>query len=152
GRRSGWSSSPTPAYWWPAVQRRRVPPPRVPPPPHRPPTPKPSSPDEQTKTKGYPMTTTTAPATGAWANALDLPAAARCDGQHDGAVTLDAAGVVLVAGGADATGTAVRQTAFYNPDPTDARWHAAAALGKARRLHTMTRLADGTVLVAGGIG
>jgi N-acetylneuraminic acid mutarotase len=85
-----------------------------------------------------------------WVTAADLPAAARWDGQHDGAVTLDDTGVVLVAGGADAAGTAVKQSAFY--DPADDKWHPAGALGKARRLHTMTRLADGKVLVAGGLG
>jgi hypothetical protein len=96
------------------------------------------------------ITTAAAPTTGAWAAAVDLPAAARWDGQHDGAVTLDDAGVVLVAGGADAAGVAVQQSAYY--DPADAKWHAAGLLGTARRLHTMIRLADGTVLVAGGLG
>ncbi|MEV6849092.1 kelch repeat-containing protein [Actinoplanes sp. NPDC051411] len=97
------------------------------------------------------MTTTTAgPATGSWARTPDLFAAARWDGQHDGAVTVEDAGTVLVAGGADASGKAVKQSAYY--DPADAKWHAAGALDTARRLHTITPIGNGAALVTGGLG
>jgi hypothetical protein len=97
------------------------------------------------------MTTTAAePDTGSWAGTPDLFAAARWDGQHDGAVTVDDAGTVLVAGGADASGAAVKQSAYY--DPADLKWHAAGTLDTARRLHTLTPIGNGLVLATGGLG
>jgi len=97
------------------------------------------------------MTTTTAePDTGSWAGTPDLFAAARWDGQHDGAVTVDDAGTVLVAGGADASGAAVKQSAYY--DPADLKWHATGTLDTARRLHTLTPIGNGMVLATGGLG
>jgi hypothetical protein len=94
-------------------------------------------------------TTATATATGAWAGAEKLPAAARWDGQHDGPVILDDAGTVLVAGGADATGAAVRQSAVYRPAVD--HWEPVGALTTPRKLHTVTLLLDGMVLVTGGL-
>jgi N-acetylneuraminic acid mutarotase len=98
------------------------------------------------------MTVTTIPtasATGAWAGTDQLPAAARWDGQHDGAVTIDDAGTVLVAGGADASGAAVRQAAIY--DPAHGTWTAVGDLTTPRRLHALTLLPDGKVLATGGL-
>jgi hypothetical protein len=60
-------------------------------------------------------------------------------------------GQVLVAGGADATGTAVATSALF--DPIARTWAAQTApLATARRRHTATRLGDGRVVVAGGRG
>jgi N-acetylneuraminic acid mutarotase len=95
------------------------------------------------------MTSSTVRATGAWTAAADLPTAAAWYGQHDGAVPLDQAGAVLVAGGADAASAAVSATSLY--DPADNTWRAVGALHTPRRLHTLTRLANGKVLVTGGI-
>ncbi|MFC4116404.1 Kelch repeat-containing protein [Nonomuraea zeae] len=95
------------------------------------------------------MTTSTLAATGAWATAADLPVAASWYGQHDGAVLLDDDGRVLVAGGADAGGAALDQSAVY--DPAAQVWQAVGALRTPRKLHTVTRLDDGRVLVAGGL-
>ncbi|MFA1550094.1 Kelch repeat-containing protein [Actinomadura chokoriensis] len=93
------------------------------------------------------MTSSTVAATGQWTSTGALPSARVWSGQHDGPVVLTG-GKVLVAGGADATGTALAQTSLY--DPAAKTWTAAAALHTARRLHTVTRLGDGKVLVTGG--
>jgi hypothetical protein len=87
-------------------------------------------------------------ATGPWTAADDLPTPAAWYGQHDGAVLLDDDSV-LVAGGADAASAALDETAVY--DPTGQRLAAGRPLGTPRQLHTITRLADGKVLVVGGL-
>ncbi len=94
------------------------------------------------------MTSSTVAATGQWTSTGALPFARVWSGQHDGPVVL-ASGKVLVAGGADAAGAALGQVALY--DPAAKTWTAAAALHTARRLHTVTLLGSGKVLVTGGI-
>ncbi|MFF3713058.1 Kelch repeat-containing protein [Streptomyces phaeochromogenes] len=94
------------------------------------------------------MTTPTVAATGAWTAADDLPTPAAWYGQHDGAVLLDDDSV-LVTGGADAASAALDKTAVY--DPTANTWQPVDTLGTPRQLHTITRLADGRVLVVGGL-
>lgn len=59
-------------------------------------------------------------------------------------------GVVLIAGGADATGRPVADTVLF--DPVATTWTAASSLKTARRGHTTTVLPDGRVAVAGGLG
>ncbi|MEU5261522.1 kelch repeat-containing protein [Amycolatopsis sp. NPDC021455] len=93
------------------------------------------------------MTTLTA-ALGTWTSAHDLPTPAAWYGQHDGAVALDH-GIVLVAGGADAGGAALSTAATLG---TDGTWTPTGTMRSPRRLHTLTRLPDGTVLAAGGLG
>jgi galactose oxidase-like protein len=94
------------------------------------------------------MTSPTLAATGQWSTTGDLPAARSWSGQHDGPVVL-AGGKVLVAGGADGSAAPQSSAALY--DPAAATWAATGALLTARRLHTLTLLADGRVLVTGGI-
>jgi hypothetical protein len=96
------------------------------------------------------MTTIAAALTGTWTAAGDLPVAASWYGQHDGAVVLDDAGTVLVAGGADATSAALDDSAIF--DPQAGTWQPVGALRSPRQLHTMTRLPDGRVLATGGLG
>ncbi|MFD9789819.1 kelch repeat-containing protein [Streptomyces sp. NPDC059070] len=94
------------------------------------------------------MTSPTLAATGAWTTAGDLPAAASWYGQCDGPVLLrNDKGVLLVAG-ADANGVAVNRTALYSP--TARTWTAGNPLQVPRRLHTVTLLDSGKVLVVGG--
>lgn len=95
------------------------------------------------------MTTSTAVAVGVWAAAGDLPAATAWQGQHDGPVVL-ADGTVVVAGGSDAAGSSVARTAVF--DPAVGTWQAAGPLHTPRRLHSLTRLPDGRILAAGGLG
>jgi N-acetylneuraminic acid mutarotase len=60
-------------------------------------------------------------------------------------------GAVLVAGGLDATGTAVATTSLY--DPVAATWTPdAQPLATARHRHTTTKLRDGRAVVTGGLG
>jgi N-acetylneuraminic acid mutarotase len=94
------------------------------------------------------MTTSTVAATGVWTDATSLPTPASWSGQHDGAVLLDD-GTVLVAGGADRAGAAIDKSAVY--DPRAKVWQPVGALHTPRQLHTITRLADRTVLVTGGL-
>jgi N-acetylneuraminic acid mutarotase len=90
-------------------------------------------------------------ATGAWSIAGDLPGgAASWYGQHDGPVALDDTGGLLVAGGADANSGPLGRAAVY--DPNGKAWKPTGGLGAPRRLHSLTRLADGRVLAAGGLG
>ncbi|WP_030949580.1 Kelch repeat-containing protein [Streptomyces sp. NRRL S-646] len=94
------------------------------------------------------MTSPTLAATGAWTKTGDLPAAASWYGQCDGPVLLKNDKGVLLAGGADAKGVAVNTTAVYNP--TAKTWTAGRTLQFPRRLHTVTLLDSGKVLVVGG--
>ncbi|QXJ24628.1 hypothetical protein AGRA3207_005995 [Actinomadura graeca] len=59
-------------------------------------------------------------------------------------------GTVLLAGGENARRDAYGGASVY--DPAANAWTATGALTATRRLHTLTRLADGRVLAAGGIG
>jgi hypothetical protein len=84
-----------------------------------------------------------------WTPAGALPVPAAWHGQHDGPVLLEN-GDVLVAGGADASGNSLADAAVY--DTEHGQWHpAAGTLHTPRRLHTLTRLANGTVLAVGGL-
>lgn len=91
--------------------------------------------------------TLAAPAT--WTAARDLARATAWSGQHDGPVVFPDTGNVLVVGGADAAGAALGQAAVYNP--ADDTWTPTPTQPSPRRLHTVTRLADGKVLVTGGL-
>ncbi|MGV9267633.1 DUF6603 domain-containing protein [Kitasatospora sp. NPDC003701] len=82
-------------------------------------------------------------APGSWTVAGGPPSAA---GQVE-AVRLTG-GKVLMAGGADATGSAVAAAALF--DPVAATWTPAPPLAVARRRHSLTRLVDGRVVAAGG--
>lgn len=86
---------------------------------------------------------------GTWTPAGVLPTPAAWYGQHDGPVLLES-GDVVVAGGADAAGRSVRDTAVFDTEHDE--WHPAnGTLHTPRRLHSLTRLADGRVLAAGGL-
>ncbi|GGQ54158.1 DUF6603 domain-containing protein [Kitasatospora griseola] len=84
-------------------------------------------------------------APGGWASVGSLPTPAR----DIEAVRL-ANGKVLIAGGADATGTALAAAALF--DPVAAAWTAAPSPATARRRHSTTRLGDGRVVLTGGRG
>jgi hypothetical protein len=58
-------------------------------------------------------------------------------------------GQVLLAGGADPFGNAVRTAALF--DPATGTWTSIDPMTETRRLHTMTLLPNGKVLAAGGI-
>jgi hypothetical protein len=95
------------------------------------------------------MAAPTATPVGTWARAGDLLTPAAWYGQHDGPVLLDS-GDVVVAGGAKADGSSVADTAVF--DTEHGQWHpATGALHSPRRLHTLTHLADGRILAAGGL-
>lgn len=87
--------------------------------------------------------------TGAWSPVGDLPFEAFWAQPSDGAALLPG-GRVLAAGGEDGRRQPLADTAVF--DPATALWSAAAPLGTPRRLHTVTALADGRVLVVGGLG
>jgi len=95
------------------------------------------------------MTSSILAATGHWTATGALPSASSWYGQHDGAVLLTG-GKVLVVGGAGPASGALANAALF--DPATGKWTATADLLNPRRLHTMTRLDDGKVLVTGGIG
>jgi hypothetical protein len=86
---------------------------------------------------------------GQWAAAGALPVASAWRSQHGRAVTLKD-GRVLVVGGSTSTLDAQSATALY--DPATNAWAAAAPMGTSRRDFATVRLADGRVLVTGGIG
>jgi len=96
------------------------------------------------------MTTATLAAT--WATAPDYGAPVSFTGQHEGAVALKDGKSVLVAGGADPAGAAVKTAGVF--DTTTAKWTDQTPLGTARLLHTVTLLPGdaGLVLVTGGRG
>ncbi|MFE3203189.1 Kelch repeat-containing protein [Embleya sp. NPDC055664] len=93
------------------------------------------------------MTSPAAAAVGTWTKTGDLPVSAAWYGQYDNAVLLKNDKVLLV-GGIDAASVVLTRTAVY--EPTAATWTAAVPLRFPRRQHTVTRLDDGNVLVAGG--
>lgn len=100
------------------------------------------------------MSSSTGPAVaaspaGTWTAGGDLPAAACWLGQHDGAVVLGGGDRVLVAGGAGPSGAGLTLSTVYTVAAKT--WAPAGALNAARRLHSLTRLADGSVLAVGGI-
>jgi Kelch motif/Galactose oxidase, central domain len=93
------------------------------------------------------MTAPTETPVGTWTTGDDLPTPAAWYGQHDGPVEL-AGGAVVVAGGTDAEGFSVADTAVFEHDA----WQPAeGALVTPRRLHTLTRLENGKILAAGGL-
>ena len=97
------------------------------------------------------MTTFTAATVGTWTtDAHDLITPAAWYGQHDGPVLLQD-GTVLVAGGADATASAIPDTAVFTPATGAGEWRAKDPLHTPRQLHTLTLLTDGKVLAAGGL-
>jgi hypothetical protein len=85
-----------------------------------------------------------------WSAADEYVVAACWRGQHDTAVVSQDGTKILVAGGADAAGVALRQSAVY--DIAGDEWSATALLGTARQLHALTLLPGGKVLATGGIG
>jgi N-acetylneuraminic acid mutarotase len=94
------------------------------------------------------LPTTTGVATATWKTGGDLPTPAAWYGQHDGPVLLDG-GAVLVAGGADAASGSLPDAALF--DAAHDVWTKTAPMGAPRRLHSLTRLADGRVLAVGGL-
>ncbi|MFL6122651.1 Kelch repeat-containing protein [Actinophytocola sp.] len=94
------------------------------------------------------MTTSTL-AADTWSPTPDYVIAACWQGQHDGAVVLKDGTKILVAGGANATGAGLRDSAVF--DLTAGTWSTTILLGTTRQLHTLTLLPSGKVLAAGGI-
>ncbi|AZM49244.1 Kelch-like protein 17 [Streptomyces sp. WAC 06738] len=89
-----------------------------------------------------------APAAGTWTAAGALPGPAYWAGAQSGAVPL-ADGTVLMAGGEDHRRNAQDTAVLF--DPAAGEWQPTSALSVSRRLHTLTKLADGRVLAAGGL-
>ena len=85
---------------------------------------------------------------GAWTASGDLPFAGFWGQPSDAAILLSD-GRVLIAGGEDGRRTPLSSAALFTP--AAGTWAAAAPLSTPRRLHTATKLADGRVLVTGGI-
>ncbi|WP_369174522.1 Kelch repeat-containing protein [Streptomyces sp. R28] len=90
-------------------------------------------------------------AEGSWAPAGDLPQSGYFALPDAAAVVLGEAygHRVLIAGGEDAARTAQRGVALF--DPIEKKWEPTGSLSVARRLHSTTKLADGRVLVVGGL-
>jgi hypothetical protein len=97
-------------------------------------------------------TASTAALAGTWAPTADLTTAAAWYGQHDGAVPLGDSGKVLLAGGADAASNPLGLAYFIDSKAQNPSWQPAGTLHTPRRLHSITLLANGKVLVAGGLG
>jgi N-acetylneuraminic acid mutarotase len=95
-----------------------------------------------------PLRAETVAASGTWTASGDLPVAGFWGQPADAAVLLKD-GRVLLTGGEDGRRTPFASAALFAP--TTGTWTAAATMSTPRRLHTTTRLADGRVLVAGGI-
>lgn len=89
-----------------------------------------------------------APATGTWSAAGKLPGPTYWAGSGAGALTL-ADGTVLMAGGEERARNAQDTSVLF--DPAAKEWRPTAPLSVSRRLHTLTKLADGRVLAAGGL-
>ncbi|MFI0481127.1 kelch repeat-containing protein [Actinomadura sp. 9N215] len=87
-------------------------------------------------------------AVGSWTAAKDMPTAGYWALPGDGATLLDDK-TVLVAGGEDGARNAKNDCALFKPGPGE--WETTGSLTISRRLHTQTRLANGQVLVVGGI-
>ncbi|MFJ5262267.1 Kelch repeat-containing protein [Streptomyces sp. NPDC088387] len=87
-------------------------------------------------------------ATGTWTAAGSLPAGTFWAGTDTGAVTLND-GTVLTAGGEDPRRNAQHTALLF--DPADSAWKPTTELSVSRRLHTLTKLANGTVLAVGGL-
>ncbi|MFJ7956357.1 Kelch repeat-containing protein [Streptomyces sp. NPDC096319] len=88
-------------------------------------------------------------APGHWAPAGEMPFAGFWAQPADAAVQLTD-GRVLLAGGEDGRRVPTDVTALF--EPVSGTWSSSGALWTGRRLHSTTLLADGRVLVAGGIG
>ncbi|WP_405057100.1 hypothetical protein OG474_30735 [Kribbella sp. NBC_01505] len=100
------------------------------------------------------MTSETLLATGTWTTAGTLPAARSWLGQQDGPVVVkkDSKEMVLLAGGADSSGTAVNECFLFDPNAATPAWAVAdKKMVSARRMHTVTVIDSGKkVLVTGG--
>ena len=92
--------------------------------------------------------TPAAAAAGAWTAAGVLPFAGFWAQPSDAAVVLND-NRVLLAGGEDGRRTPLAGAALF--DPGALTWSATGSLLTPRRLHTVTKLADGRVLAVGGI-
>ncbi|MFC9389275.1 Kelch repeat-containing protein [Streptomyces venezuelae] len=96
-----------------------------------------------------PLARTTPSVSGRWTPAGDLPFPfVMLHGQEDGPVRLRD-GRVLFAGGAGPRLRTLDGAALF--DPVDNRWTVTDPLRQARRMQSLTPLADGQVLAAGGI-
>ncbi|MBP2472763.1 hypothetical protein JOF53_001635 [Crossiella equi] len=87
-------------------------------------------------------------ARGEWVDTDPLPQARAWWGHSDGLVRL-VDGMVLAIGGEDSRRTARAEVGLY--DPVSGRWELLAPLATPRRRNSATVLADGRVLVAGGL-
>jgi N-acetylneuraminic acid mutarotase len=96
---------------------------------------------------GEPAAVPTAAPVGSWSPAGAPPVALRWFGQFEGPQLLQD-GHVLVAGGTDVSHFSRSESALF--DPAAGTWSATGPLGTPRRMHTLTVLADGRVLAAGG--
>jgi hypothetical protein len=83
------------------------------------------------------------PVTESWS-----PGAAMSDARSNPRVTLLESGHVLVAGGLDRHGAALRSVEMY--DPAVDEWTSVARMTEPRSGHTISRLTDGSVLITGG--
>ena len=87
------------------------------------------------------------PGSETWTEIASLPV----ELQHqEGALLPD--GRVLIAGGWLYQGAAVPSNRVYVYDPKSDQWSAAEPLGESRTWHSVTRLANGELLIAGGFG
>ncbi|MFC5747277.1 Kelch repeat-containing protein [Actinomadura rugatobispora] len=96
---------------------------------------------------GAARTAEAAAAPGGWSAAGELPKATWL---ATNTAVLLGGGEVLLAGGEDARRNAFGEATVY--DPAANTWTPTASLTTTRRLHTLTLLADGRVLAAGGVG
>ncbi|GHH82762.1 hypothetical protein GCM10018793_43140 [Streptomyces sulfonofaciens] len=92
-----------------------------------------------------------AAAVGGWQPAGDLPAPAYFAPPSPSAIVLDDAhgNKVLIAGGEDGARNALGGAVLF--DPVERTWEGTGPLSVPRRLHTTTKLANGEVLVTGGL-
>lgn len=85
---------------------------------------------------------------GTWTEAGELPVAVNWQAPDENAVVL-ADGRVLVSGGQDTNFAAVANCAVF--EPSTGIWSTTGSLVTARSAHSTTLLADGTVLIVGGL-